>query len=339
MWMWLSSGLWLGWAVGANVAANIFATAVASRMVRFTTVVKLSVTFIMLGGLINGPAGIDTLSRLGGVDSLPGAFTVAFASAVAITCMSAFGLPVSAAQTGVGALIGYQLFQHGSINAAAQLLLRTIVITWICAPILSALTAFVIYKLTAQIFRRLPMPLFLMDRWVRLGLLVAGCYGAWAFGGNNMANVVSFYVELDLFSPVHAGPWIITQTRILALLGGIAISFGIATYSHRIMLTVGRDLVKLDGITALIAILSQAVVVDFLAHSWKFGRYVLPAIPVSVSQALVGAVLGLGMARGIQTIKLKVLGNIVIGWITAPIISAGLTFVLLPFTMRLTETG
>jgi PiT family inorganic phosphate transporter len=336
MWTWLSGGLFLGWAVGANVAANIFATAFAARMVRFTTVVKLSVVFVVLGGVLNGPAGMDTLNTLGGVGSLPAAFTVAFASAVAITCMSAAGLPVSAAQTGVGALIGHQLFQRGSIGVPAQLLLPMIVTTWICAPIASALTAFVIYKTTARIFRRLPMPLFLLDQWLRLGLLVAGCYGAWAFGGNNMANVMSFYMGVDLFAPIQAGPWIIGQSRILAFFGGVAISLGIATYSRRIMLTVGRDLVKLDGITALIAILSQALILDFLAHSWEFGSYTLPAIPVSVAQTLVGAILGLGLARGMQTIKLKILGNIVIGWIAAPIISASLAYVLLPLTMRLT---
>jgi PiT family inorganic phosphate transporter len=210
-----------------------------------------------------------------------------------------------------------------------------IAIAWICAPMLSALTAFVLYKTTAQLFRRVPMPLFLMDQWLRLGLLAAGCYGAWAFGGNNMANVVSFYVGLDLFPAVHVGPWVISQARMLALFGGIAISLGIVTFSRRMMLMVGRELVKLDGVTALIAILSQALVVDFLAHSWAFGGYILPAIPISVSQALVGAIVGLGMARGLQTINLKILGNIVIGWVVTPIIAAGLVYLLQPFAMWL----
>jgi PiT family inorganic phosphate transporter len=125
----------------------------------------------------------------------------------------------------------------------------------------------------------------------------------------------------------------IPQTRILALLGGLAIGLGIATYSHRVMLTVGRDLVKLDGITALIAILSEALVVDFLTHSWEFGSYHLPAIPVSISQALVGSVVGLGMARGLQTIQLKVLRNILVGWIAAPVAACALVYIIAPITM------
>ena len=334
MWAWLSSGLFLGWSVGANVGANVFGTAVASRMVRFATAAKLCAVFVILGGLVNGPSAMETLGNFGGIDTLPGAFSVALASAVAVTCMIGIGLPVSASQSVVGALIGYQLFRHGNIDAPARLLLSTVVLTWVACPILAAAAAFLIYKLIGRMFRWLPMPLLLLDQWLRFGLLAVGCYGAWALGGNNMANVVSFYMRLDLFGPVQVGPWALSQSRMLALLGGLAISLGVATYSHRIMLTVGRDLVKLDAVTAFIAILAEALVVDFFAHSWNFRTFILPAIPVSVSQALVGSVLGLGLARGIQTIKMRLLLNIVVGWITAPILSAALTYLSLPVVMR-----
>jgi PiT family inorganic phosphate transporter len=335
MWGWLSSGLLLGWSIGANVLANVFATAIASHMVRFATAVKLCVIFVILGGLINGPAGMETFGDFGGVDTLAGAFAVALASALAVTCMVGAGLPVSAAQTAVGALIGYRLFRDGSVGASAQLLLRMIITTWLCVPILAAGTAFLIYKAVAQISRRLPMPLFLLDQWLRLALLAAGCYAAWAVGGNNMANVVGFYMRLDLFPPLPIGSWIISQPRILAFLGGLAISVGVVTYSRRIMLTVGRDLVRLDAMTAFIAILAEALVVDFFAHSWRLYVFTLPAIPVSLSQALVGSIVGLGLARGIQTIQIRILRNIVIGWVTAPLISMALAYLLLPVVLRL----
>jgi PiT family inorganic phosphate transporter len=61
----------------------------------------------------------------------------------------------------------------------------------------------------------------------------------------------------------------------------------------------------------------------------------LPAIPISVAQALVGAIVGLGLARGLQTINLKILGNIVIGWVVTPIIAAGLVYLLQPFALWL----
>lgn len=331
---WLSSGLFLGWSLGANDAANVFGTAVASRMVRFYTAASLCAVFVILGGLVNGPAAMETLGEFGHIDMLVGAFTVALAAAVVVAAMTRFGLPVSTSQAVVGALIGYRLFQYGSIDTSAWLLLRTIVATWVACPILTAATAFLIYKMMALAFRWLPMPLLLLDRWLRFGLLVVGCYGAWALGGNNMANVVGVYTRLDLFDPVQVGPLALSQSRMLALLGGLAISLGVVTYSYRVMLTVGRDLVKLDATTALIAILAEALVVDFFAHSWDLGAFTLPAIPVSTSQALVGGVLGIGLARSIQTIRMRVLFHITAGWVATPFIAAALARVILPIVTR-----
>ncbi len=331
---WLSSGLFLGWSLGANDAANVFGTAVASRMVRFSTAASLAAVFVILGGLVNGPAAMATLSEFGQIDTLAGAFTAALAAAVVVTGMTRVGIPVSTSQAIVGALIGYRLFQHGSVDPSAWLLLRTIVLTWVACPILAAATAFLIYKLLALAFRWLPMPLLVLDRWLRLGLLAVGCYGAWALGGNNMANVVGIYARLDLFDPVEIGAWELSQSRMLALLGGLAISLGVVTYSYRVMLTVGRDLVKLDATTALIAILAVALVVDFFAHQWDLGVFILPAIPVSTSQALVGGVLGIGLARGIQTIRMPVLFYIAMGWLATPLISAVLARMILPIVLR-----
>ena len=104
-----------------------------------------------------------------------------------------------------------------------------------------------------------------------------------------------------------------SEARQLSLLGALGISIGVITYSHGVMITVGSDLVKLDSMTAFIAIASEALVLDLFGYL---------GIPVSSSQALVGAVLGVGLIRGGNTIKLKVLGRIVAGWIATPVIAA-----------------
>jgi PiT family inorganic phosphate transporter len=87
--------------------------------------------------------------------------------------------------------------------------------------------------------------------------------------------------------------------------------------------------VKLDAITALIAVMAQAVVVDFFAHTWDFGTFVLPAIPVSTSQAMVGAVLGIGVVRGFQEVNKRLLGHIALSWVATPFAAAALTYLLM----------
>lgn len=91
---------------------------------------------------------------------------------------------------------------------------------------------------------------------------------------------------------------------------------------------------RAPAFTALIAILSQALVVDFLSRSWNFGAFILPAIPVSVGQALVGAIVGVGLARGFQTLRLAVLRKIALGWVAAPLLAAAFAYLLVPLTMR-----
>ena len=332
MLFWLAGGLLVGWSLGANDAANVFGTAVASRMVRFGTAAALSTVFIILGGVVNGPAAMATISKFGNVDTLPVAFTTLLAAGLIVALMTRAGMPVSISQAIVGALIGYRLFAHGSIDESTWTLLTKIAVTWAATPLLAASLAVLMYKLLAWAFRRLPMPLFVLDRWLRVGLVTAVCYGAWALGGNNMANVVGVYSGLDLLAAVSIGPLELSQARILALFGGAAISLGVITYSRRVILTVGRDLVKLDAITALIAVLAQAVVVDFFAHTWDFGTFVFPAIPVSTSQAMVGAVLGIGIVRGFQEVNKRLLGQIALSWVATPFAAAGLTYLLLLWT-------
>ena len=106
----LSSGLFLGWSLGANDAANVFGTAVGSRMVRFATAAAICSAFVIAGAVFGGAGAAHTLGRLGAVNALAGSFTVALAAAVATFAMTRFGLPVSTSQAIVGAIIGWNLY-------------------------------------------------------------------------------------------------------------------------------------------------------------------------------------------------------------------------------------
>ena len=80
----LSSGLFLGWSLGANDAANIFGTAVGTKMVKFRTAAIISSVFIILGAVFAGSGASQTLNRLGEVNTLAGAFMVALSAAVSV---------------------------------------------------------------------------------------------------------------------------------------------------------------------------------------------------------------------------------------------------------------
>jgi inorganic phosphate transporter, PiT family len=80
----LSSGLFLGWSLGANDAANVFGTAVGSRMVKFGTAALICSIFVILGATISGSGAAHTLGELGSINAIAGAFMAAFAAAITV---------------------------------------------------------------------------------------------------------------------------------------------------------------------------------------------------------------------------------------------------------------
>ena len=69
----LLGGLFLGWSLGANDAANVFGTAVGTRMVSFTSAAIICSVFVILGAIIVEAGTTETLGKLGAINALPGA--------------------------------------------------------------------------------------------------------------------------------------------------------------------------------------------------------------------------------------------------------------------------
>jgi PiT family inorganic phosphate transporter len=103
------------------------------------------------------------------------------------------------------------------------------------------------------------------------------------------------------------------------------------------MMTVGDQLGNLSATAALIAVISHSVVLFIFAsrglEAWLFnmGLPTIPLVPVSSSQALVGAVVGISILQGLSAIRWMVLGKIVFGWIVTPILSCFVCFMGLFF--------
>jgi len=106
----LTSGLFLGWSLGANDAANIFGSAVGSRMISFIKAAIIASVFVIIGAIFQGEGAAETLGRLGAVNALGGSFTVALAAALTVYFMTRLSIPVSTTQAIVGAIIGWNLF-------------------------------------------------------------------------------------------------------------------------------------------------------------------------------------------------------------------------------------
>lgn len=330
----LSSGLFLGWSLGANDAANIFGTAVGTKMVRFRTAAAIASVFVVLGAVVSGGGASKTLVELGAVNALAGSFMCAFAAAVTVYWMVKSSLPVSTSQSIVGAIIGWNFY---SDKPTDYRILSEIVSTWILCPLLSGIIAITLFYITRFWLKHAKIHLLRLDSYTRIGLILTGAFGAYALGSNNIGNVMGVFVDAN---PLQGFTWHsfhLSGTQLLFLIGGLAISVGIFTRSGIIMRTIGKKIMVMTPIVAWIVVISQSIVLFLFAsqglESFLSGHNLptLPLVPISSSQAVIGAVMGIGIAKGGHNVRWNILGKIALGWITTPLISAVICFISLFF--------
>ncbi len=333
--LFLTSGLFLGWALGANDAANVFGTAVGTRMVRFSTAAIICSVFVILGAVYSGTGAAETLGKLGAINALPGAFMSAFAAALSVYLMTKAGLPVSTTQAIVGAIIGWNLFSGTPTDASS---LTTILSTWIVCPILAAAIAIGLFKLVTAVLKRANLHLLRTDAYTRLGLLLAGAFGSYSLGANNIANVMGVFVPSSPFTDFNFyGILAFSSIEQLFLLGAIAIAIGVMTYSRRVMQTIGGGLMPLSPVAAWVVVMAHSIVLFLFASRGlesflaSYGLPTIPLVPVSSSQAVVGAVIGIAILKGGRGIKWRILGSIGAGWVAAPMIAGTVCFIGLYF--------
>lgn len=334
IWFFLLSGLFLGWSLGANNAANIFGTAVGTKMVRFKTAALVGSVFVILGAVIDGAGATHTLGELGAVNAMAGSFTVALAAGATVAWMTSLKLPVSVSQSIVGAIIGWNFFTASPTDMNS---LTKIISAWVVCPMLAAVFAIILFKLAELFLDRAKIHLLELDAYTRLGLILVGAFGAYSLGANNIANVMGVFVPASPFKDLHLlGSFQFTGTQQLFFLGALAIAVGIYTYSYRVMTTVGNEIFRLSPVAALVVVFSESLVLFIFAseglEKWliSHGLPPIPLVPVSSAQAVVGAIIGISIVKsGGKGINFMVLGKIASGWVTTPVAAAVLSFVSL----------
>jgi PiT family inorganic phosphate transporter len=303
--MWkVLSGVFLGWSLGANDSANIFGTGYGTGIVKYRTAIWLTAVFVMIGAVLEGPKCMDVvgdLSRLTAID----AFYCALAGAITMTALTILAIPASCSQAIIGAVLG-----AGILSSTADFSkLYKIVACWVFTPICALLTAYVLHRILGFLINRTITSLTKRSLLYSAGIIVVGCYGSYTLGANNVANVTGIYV----------GPGVLSA-EVAALIGGLSIALGVLTYSRKVMETVGKGIVPLDPFSALVAVLAEALSLHLFTQI---------GVPVSSSQAIVGAVVGVGLVGDLQTVSVKMLARIGIGWIITPVSGGVLAYVFI----------
>ena len=301
-WIPLLPSAYLGWGLGSNDAANMFGPNVASGAITYRRAALLASVFVLLGAVLEGDKCFDTVGKMASLTPAS-AFVATLVAAVVVNVMTYLKLPVSTSQAIIGAVVGTGLCMGQAVDHRGLL---KVGLCWVLTPLGAGFLAVWVDKALSAVFRRWVRNLYVFNTVVRVGGTATACYAAYNLGANNVANVTG--------TAVGAG---ILTAKPAALLGGICIVVGILTYGQRVTETVGKGIAPLDPFSAWTVILSLAIALHV---------YTQLGVPVSSSQAVVGAVAGLGMMRRETPVNRRTLFHIVIGWICTVVAAAAVAF-------------
>ena len=143
-------------------------------------------------------------------------------------------------------------------------------------------------------------------------IVFTACAMAFAHGSNDVANGVGPLTAV--FGLVKSGGEVAQKTPMplwILALGGLGIVLGLTTYGYRVMQTIGGKITALTPTSGFCATVAAAVTVVLASRT---------GMPVSTTHIAVGAVMGVGLARGIAALDLRVIGNIIVSWlVTLPV--------------------
>ena len=156
-----------------------------------------------------------------------------------------------------------------------------------------------------------------VERIFAVLMVFTACAMAFAHGSNDVANAIGPLAAI--VSVVQGGGEIASKSILppwVLLIGASGIVIGLGTLGYRVMMTVGRAITELTPSRGFAAELAAAGTVVVASGT---------GLPISTTHTLVGAVLGVGLARGIGAINLGVVGKIILSWIVTLPVGAGLS--------------
>ncbi len=302
----------VGWSIGANDAANSLGTAVGSRVITLRQGIALIVVFGFLGAWLQGGhvaktigKGIVPMDQLGPSLAMYVALVACFAAVTWVILATFWKMPISTSHSIVGAVAGAGMAIGSPVKWKA---LCDIFICWIFTPVGAAVLGYAFFRILRNTLPRI-VPRRFYKFVVGTLIIVSGCYVAYSWGANDVANSIGVISGAGIMS-----------SRDAVLLGGLAIVLGVVTWGYKVIETIGSEITHLLPIMAFAAQLASAINVHF---------YTILGIPVSTSHSIVGAIFGVGLVKGLKVVNLRIMREIIFCWIATPFVSGLISFICL----------
>lgn len=317
----LVAGFYMAWNIGANDLANSMGDVVGSKALTLRQVIVLAGTLNILGATFWGWKVTKTVGKgivpIGQIESgllVIGALSILVGAGLLITLATWLKLPVSTTHSIVGAVLGFGLvnvmIKTIDLDQIQWTILVKVILSWILSPLAGALLAFILYRLLRGTLINRVQNIEKLEGIFRYLVIASSSYQSFSHGSNDVANAVA---PLMMIFGLEEGSQV---PREILVFGGMGIAIGLATWGYRVVWTIGRRITELTPTRGFSA--------DMAAASTVFLCSAL-GMPVSTTHTLVGAVIGIGLARGISLVNLRTVRDIFISWILTVPAAAGIS--------------
>lgn len=303
----IGAALGFAFSMGAHYTGACMGMPYASGAIRAGRALLVMAPLTLLGAFL-ASEGVETTVGHGLLAGGPVSIGLALGivlSAFALTSLYNFvTIPTSTIQIFVFSVVGAGLARGIPIQWHS---IETLVLLWAAAPVAAFGVGFLIVRLGDRLLGP-GRPGSVLPRAAATGLVAVGAVASFAMGANDVSNATGSFVMTGLFGPMTAG-----------LIGGVGLATGVLVWGRPLLRRVAFDIVRLDARMATSAQFAQAAVIL---------GYVTFGFFTSMNQALVGAMIGTGVARGQKDIHLKAVRSILLGWAVGPASGAALGIII-----------
>ncbi len=299
------------WSIGAHYTGACMGMPYGSGSIKLQPALILMAVLALVGAVFASHR-VETNVGLNIIDvgrvTVAAALVIIFAAFLLTTIYTARKIPTSTIQILVFCVVGTAL---GAGIPVHWMTILELAMVWVMAPPIALGLGYLFTHALDRVVGFKPEEKSRQTsvlRTLSVILVVVGAAASFTMGANDVSNATGVFIMTHLFNVWMAG-----------LIGGIGLLIGVLTWGKPLLQKVAFDIVHVDLSMASAAQLVQAVVV-LLAVAFGFFT--------SMNQALVGAMMGAGIARGNASIDWKAISNIVKGWIIAPISGIVIAFLL-----------
>jgi len=283
----------IAFGIGSNDTSNALGICIGTGIIKLRKAVLLFGCFVLVGIVLQGQRVINTVGK-GILEVDLSILSVSLSiSAILIILSNWKKLPLSTTQVIIGSLTGSGVASGIDVNLVS---LFKIVFSWIISPLTAFVFAFLIYRLMEKTLSRLS--LFYIERTLRFLLLMSGILVAYNTGANELATVLGPVIYSGLISKMPS-----------FLLGASFVFLGAVLLSNRVIETVGKGITALDpysGFAAQLGAGSCVLLFTFLG------------MPISTTYCIIGGISGVGMVKGMKTVRTDLIKRMIFNWALAP---------------------